>query len=124
MFTVTNLESSDTGGASEQLKIRTVSLALLAPGLAAFADPSEGFAAMSEVAQRKRARLGTSPPREGLQLLPESAEEAGKSPDTSKLLLCEVAQQALQKYSLGVMRIPLNFDALSGVHGFRNTHWE
>ena len=56
---------------------------------------------MSEVAQRKRARLGTSPPREGL------AEEAGKSPDTSKLLLCEVAQQALHKYSLGVMRIPL-----------------
>ena len=82
---------------------------------------------MSEVAQRKRARLGTSPPREGLQLLTGSGQEAGTAPDTSQLLLCEVAQQALHKYSLGVMRIPLKElgvsplnRELSGshVHGF------
>ena len=62
---------------------------------------------MSEVPQQKRARLATSPPGEGLQLLAGSGQELGTAPDTSQLLLCEVAQQALQKYSLGVMRVPL-----------------
>ena len=38
-----------------------------------------------------------------------SSEEADKQPEPSqsKLLLCDVAQQTLQKYSLGVHRIPL-----------------
>ena len=71
---------------------------------------------MTEGPQLKRKRQGLS----------ESAEESGKSPETSqtsKLLLCEVAQQALKQYSLGMHRIPvkelgvspLNRD-LSGTH--------
>ena len=50
--------------------------------------------------EAKRRRQGASPPREGLS---ESAEEAG----SGGLLLCEVAQQALKQYSLGMHRIPL-----------------
>ena len=61
---------------------------------------------MTEGPQPKRKRLSASPPSEGSS---GSAGDPEKSPETSqsKLLLCEVAQQALQKYSLGVQRIPL-----------------
>ena len=61
-----------------------------------------------EVVSLKRKRLSDSPPSEGLS---GPGDEPGQAPETKQtagqLLLCEVAQQALQKYSLGVRCIPL-----------------
>ena len=61
-----------------------------------------------EVASLKRKRPSDSPPSEGLS---GPGDEPGLAPETKQtagqLLLCEVAQQALQKYSLGVRCIPL-----------------
>ena len=62
---------------------------------------------MTEGAPLKRKRLGSKAPLETLSEAAEEADESSETKESSTLLVCELAQQALSKYSLGVMRIPL-----------------
>ena len=62
---------------------------------------------MTEGAPLKRKRLGSKAPLEALSEAAEEADESSETKESSTLLVCELAQQALSKYSLGVMRIPL-----------------